>query len=493
MKGLFQWKQLAVAGAAAAACAAAAAYPPLAQHRSNPHYFMFRGRPAALIGSGEHYGAVINRDFDYARYLRTLERDRLNLTRTFSGAYFEPPGAFRIAGNTLAPPRGRYIGPWARSRRPGAADGGPKFDLDRWNPAYFKRLKGFVELAGKCGVVVEMNLFCPFYGEAQWRLSPMNGRNNVNGAGNVARTNVYTLDRNGGLLRYQEALTRKIVTELAPFDNVYYEICNEPYFGGVTLAWQRRIAQVIATTEKGLGTRHLISRNVANGSRKVTDPSPLVAILNFHYAFPPAAVAENYRLNRVIGDNETGFRGTNNAPYRIEGWHFLLAGGGLFNHLDYSFAAGHEGGDFAYPSTQPGGGNALLRRQLRGLREFIESFDFLSMRPVEGVLPQRLPAGFLGRVLGRPGAEYAIYVSRDRRRLRLPETPSAVRSRGETLKLRLRLPAGEYAARWYDPLRAAWSVGQTVRSEGKRATELRTPRFLNDIALSVRRRGGGKR
>ena len=30
----------------------------------------------------------------------------------------------------------------------------------------------------------------------------------------------------------------------------------------------------------------------------------------------------------MIGDNETGFRGTNDAPYRIEGWEFILAGGG---------------------------------------------------------------------------------------------------------------------------------------------------------------------
>ena len=65
----------------------------------------------------------------------------------------------------------------------------------------------------------------------------------------------------------------------------------------------------------------------------------------------------NYDLNKVIGDNETGFRGTNDAAYRIEAWDFLLAGGGLFNNLDYSFVAGHEDGTFAYPATQPGGGN----------------------------------------------------------------------------------------------------------------------------------------
>jgi len=40
-----------------------------------------------LITSGEHYGAVLNRDFDYVRYPDTLPADHLNLTRTFSVSY----------------------------------------------------------------------------------------------------------------------------------------------------------------------------------------------------------------------------------------------------------------------------------------------------------------------------------------------------------------------------------------------------------------------
>jgi hypothetical protein len=56
-------------------------------HPDNPHYFLWRGRPTVLITSGEHYGAVINLDFDYRRYLDTLAAGGLNYTRVFSGAY----------------------------------------------------------------------------------------------------------------------------------------------------------------------------------------------------------------------------------------------------------------------------------------------------------------------------------------------------------------------------------------------------------------------
>src|SRR5205085_462752 len=95
---------------------------PIALHPENSHYFLFRGKPTVLIGSTEHYGAVLNRDFDYVRYLDELHARGLNLTRTFSGVYREVPGSFNIRGNTLAPEAGSYLAPWARSEMPGAAD-----------------------------------------------------------------------------------------------------------------------------------------------------------------------------------------------------------------------------------------------------------------------------------------------------------------------------------------------------------------------------------
>ena len=125
------------------------------------------------------------------------------------------------------------------------------------------------------------------YEDVQWSLSPMNAANNVNGVGGVGRNDVYTLDKDPALLAVQEALTRKLVTELNEFDNLFFEICNEPYFGGVTMAWQHRIADVIVETERALPAKHLIAQNIANKSAKIDDPHPAVSIFNFHYASPP--------------------------------------------------------------------------------------------------------------------------------------------------------------------------------------------------------------
>lgn len=385
---------------------------PISIHPENPHYFLFRGKPTIMITSAEHYGAVLNLDFDYAKYLDTLAADGMNNTRTFTGSYVEPQGAFNIARNTLAPDANKFIAPWARSATPGYANGGNKFDLSKWDEKYFARLKDFVAHAEKRGVIVELNLFCPFYEESQWKLSPQNIINNVNNVGSVPRTNVYTLDKHGGLLAIHNAMTKKIVTELNQFDNLYYEICNEPYFGGVTLDWQHHIAEVIAETEKSLPKKHLISRNVANGSAKIDKTHPAVNAYNFHYASPPDAVALNYHLNKPIGDNETGFRGTNDLPYRVEAWGFLLAGGALYNNLDYSFVAGHEDGTFRYPASQPGGGNPKFRAQLRTLRDFLYSFDFIHMKPVAAgeIIKSGLPQGARAYALAKSADSYAIYI-----------------------------------------------------------------------------------
>jgi len=439
---------------------------PIKLHPENPHYFLFRGRPAVLITSGEHYGAVLNRDFDYRKYVATLGKLGFNLTRTFSGAYCEPPGAFKIRNNTLAPSKGKLICPWARSTRGGYAGGGNKFDLTKWDEAYFRRLKDFVAEAGRRGVVVELVLFCPFYKDAMWLLSPMNAANNVNGVGRIKRTSVYTL-KNGKLMGVQEAMVRKIVAELKGFDNLYYEICNEPYFGGVTEAWQAHVAQTIVDAEKKLTVRHLIAQNIANGSKKIARPNPNVSIFNFHYARPPKAVAANYGLNRPIGDDETGFKGSGDAAYRTEGWDFIVAGGAVYDNLDYSFHCGREDGSGKV--SAPGGGGPTLHKQLGILVKFINGFDFVRMRPLNGIVKGGPAGKTTVRVLGEAGRAYAVYVNG-----------------GGLKRLGLDLPAGRYAAEWVNTKSGHVDRKETF-SHGGGVKGLAAPPYREDVALRIMR------
>jgi hypothetical protein len=446
---------------------------PIGLHPDNPHYFLWRGRPTILITSTEHYGAVLNRAFDYKKYLKTLQSHGFNLTRTFSGAYCEPFGAFGIQNNTLAPAKDKLICPWARSDVPGYANGGNKFDLTKWDNAYFERLRDFVGEASKRGVVVEFVLFCPFYEDSMWKLSPMNAANNMNGIGKMKREEVYTL-KYPDLQAVQDAMVRKIVQELKDFDNVYYEICNEPYFGGVTLEWQGHIAETIVKTEAELKTKHLIAQNIANKGQKITNPNPNVSIFNFHYAKPPDTVADNYGLNRVISDDETGFAGSEPKAYRLEAWDFIIAGGGAYDNLDYSFTAGHEDG--VADINAPGGGGPVFRKQMEILKDFINNFDFIKMRPdnsvIKGGVPQKAPAASCearAGAMAEAGRAYAIYING-----------------GSEATLTVELPAGNYKAQWINTKTGKIDKEETFEHTGGNRT-LVSPQYVDDIALRIRK------
>jgi len=468
-------------------------------HPRNPHYFLFRGKAVALVTSGEHYGAVLNGDFDYGRYLAALAAEPLNFTRIFGGSYVEAPGkSFGILRNDLAPGPGRYIAPWARSEVAGYAGGGNKFDLERWDAEYFRRLHEFLTEAGERGIVVEISLFSSHYGELQWNLSALNPANNVNMKdGGTADYKKVQTPENGSALAYQERYTRKLVREANGFDNVIFEIQNEPWADrpaavgaiglvnpmlqgaardrfpntaeladALSLAWQAKVAEWITSEEAGLPNKHLIAQNIANFRLPIRKLLPGVSIANFHYA-DADAVAWNYGLDKAISCDETGFMGRDDGLYGREAWNFMLAGGGIFDGLDYSFSVGHEDGIDA-EANGPGGGSAALRHELSVLRGFLQSFDLAELRPDARAV--RHSTGTVARVLSNAGREYAMYFDGD----------------GPT-EVTLDFPEGRYLGEWLNV-----RTGRVERSEeirvGQGIVVVESPAFVNGIALRLKRK-----
>ena len=85
------------------------------------------------------------------------------------------------------------------------------------------------------GIVVEVTLFSSHYQEMQWKVSALNPANNVNGTDAIDWKKLHTLE-NGNLLARQERYTRKLVREANAFDNVIFEIQNEPWSDRPVLA-----------------------------------------------------------------------------------------------------------------------------------------------------------------------------------------------------------------------------------------------------------------
>lgn len=79
--------------------------------------------------------------------------------------------------------------------------------------------------------MVELTVFSNTYDNNVWALNPLRAANNRQHVGDVDWEE-YTSLKNPELVRRQIAFARKIIQETSGYDNVYYEICNEPG-GGV--------------------------------------------------------------------------------------------------------------------------------------------------------------------------------------------------------------------------------------------------------------------
>jgi hypothetical protein len=459
----------------------------------NSHYLEYKGKTIALITSGEHYGSVINSDFDSRTYLKTLQADGLNYTRIFGGSYVEVPGtSFGIKRNTLAPAPRKLILPWARSSEPGYAGGGNKFDLAQWDPEYFRRLHEFLTEAEQHGIVVEISLFSSQYGDAQWKVSPFNSANNVNHTEVTAYKDVNTLN-NGNVLAIQEQYVRKLVHEANAHPNVIFEIQNEPWSDHPVLtdvvnpylfppsrdqypnsievadeasvAWQGRVAEWITSEEGSMPNKHVIAQCYSNFRLPVRSVVPGINVINFHYAYPEAAEL-NRGLGKAIAYDETGFLSRSDDAYRRQAWNFMLAGGSIFDGLDYSFTVDHPDGTDTEPNG-PGGGSPAFRKQLGILQAFLSAFPLAEMAPdhqtvihADGVTPHAL-AGMSGK--------YAIYLD----------------GNGPT-KLSLHLPPGSYQGEWINTVTGEHVAVPAFKSSGA-DTNLTSPSFANGIALRLTR------
>jgi hypothetical protein len=303
------------------------------------------------------------------------------------GSYAEVPESFGIQNNSLAPAVGSFIAPWKRVDEPGLFKGEKKFDLNEWNPAFFERLNDFISLADKLGIVVEVTFFCSTYQDFIWERNPFNPGNNINNIPmNLERQKSNTI-ANGILTVFQQKLVQKLVTELNGFDNIFYEIQNEPWSDDpqkvmrllktldpepekgswykwaemaspASLEWQKLMAKTVVETEAQLPKKHIIAQNYTNFMHSLDVVDPNISILNFHYAWPEA-VWLNYGWNRPVSFDESGFAGSSDSTYLRQAWQFIMAGGAVFNNLDYSFYVGKEDG--IGTNKAPGGGSSMLR------------------------------------------------------------------------------------------------------------------------------------
>jgi len=456
------------------------------KHPDNPHYFIFNGRPTVLIATDHHYGAVIDLDFDYTAFLDTLHEFGMNVTRIYPGGYVELHGSYR-EGNPMGPAHGRRILPWLKTAQPGASPeiGGFKLDLDSWDPDYFTRLKDFVGQAGDRGIVVEVVFFNGMY-EDRWSAQPLYHANNVQDVGH-GDFRLFTTLSDRRLAGYQKAYVEKIAAELAGFDNIIYDISDEPEMQKQdSLAWNSLLLDALIGADD---RRHLYGETAHSASPDMT-ADPRTSWIPTEYVSPmEECLDSDYGDDKPIVNVETQFYPIYYGPdpvaeSRVEGWYGMLGGSAGLIHLNSDFS------DFNETAEGTTTRSAILP-QKKALKEFMDSLDFIRMSKFSGI--GGIPEGAFCRGIAESGKQYALYVFHGTpHRVEWPQGTVTDRFNVQSGRYRdtvvLRdVPAGDYGAEWIDPVDGSvLRVDNLVHTAGD--VELTTPEYSIDIALRMRRR-----
>ncbi len=492
-----------------AACSiASAADAPLALHPENPRYFLFRGRPLVLIAATEHYGSVVNRAFDFERYLADAADKGQTVTRTF--LLFREQQSARNPSSPIKPESPDFVMPYPRTGPGNAIDGEPKYDLDQWNAEYFDRLRKFLERASLLGIVVELTLFSNTYGEPVWALNPLRAANNTQQLGTV-EWQEYNALKDRALNERQFAFAKKVVQETSSFDNIYYEICNEPgggFAGHATPAdvdaWQAEIARIVRAELKRLGRPHLIFASQAfsytpkfTQELDATFAGPLADAANVHPLPGTVLGGRTYNMGNFMSKelnlaeladfcraaqkfpkpcvmDEDNCASMYRDPigwtiHRKRAWMSVLSAA-HYDYIDFSITVGSETGTRA--------SSIGIRTWMKHLSEFIHAYDFIHAKPQPGWI-EKQPAHLLSAVLATPAHEYVAYLADSRE--------VADKTAGEPIHgpMVFRLPEGKFRASVYSPVSGKESPGVMVKG-GSEPVSFELPEFRHDIVVRVK-------
>jgi hypothetical protein len=252
-----------------------AAEPPAAPIRGplraskNPNYFEDAGgTPLLLCGSHtwntlQDWGTEgIVQPLDFDAFVAFLKAHGHNFTLLW---YTELP-CFRGLPSTEQSPPDFTVAPhpWMRTGPGRATDGGLRFDLTKFDPAYFDRLRARVRALLGAGIYAGVYLFT---GEFPMRFRfgsdgyPFSGPNNVNGVddgyrGGAADTGLasVTMTAPNAITGYQDAYVRKAVDTLNDLPNVLWIVSEEAPTKSAW--WNAHLISLVRAHERGKRYQH---------------------------------------------------------------------------------------------------------------------------------------------------------------------------------------------------------------------------------------------
>lgn len=435
--------------------AAEKATGPLRVHPTNPRYFT-DGTGKAVYLTGSHtWNSLQDVTGDYWFLPNLISAQGFEGYLDFLLAHHHNFIRMWILEHAWDESTGARIGPhpWLRTGPGNALDGKARFDLTKFDPAYFGRLRSRVIAARDRGIYVSVMLFGGMWGtehRATWKGHPFNAENNINGINGDPNQDglgneIYTLQL-PEVVALQKATATKVVQTLNDLDNVLYEVANE--VREYSTAWQYEIINHVKRVEAGKRKQHPVGmtgydsiphNDLLNNSADWISPSNSGG----HYKHNPPP-AEGRKVILIDTDHLWGEGGS-------PGWVWKSFARGLNPIWMERMKLGT--GDL--PDAQG------IRNAMGNTRRMAERMDLAGMIPRNELASTQY-------CLANPGWEYLVY---------LPE--------GGEVMVDLSAAARELAVEWMHPTEGTVMVSGTIAGGGKR--QFRPP-FGGDAVLHVWRK-----
>ena len=249
---------------------------PLRTSPSNPNYFT-DGTGKAVYPTGSHTWNNFQdwgtddapQPFNFAAYVKMLVAHNHNFTLLWQT---ELP-AFRGLPTTLgaSPDFSVTPQPWQRTGPGLASDGKLRFDLTKFNQAYFDRLRDRVRQLNEAGIYAGVYLF-----SGEWLLRfrfsgdgyPFTAPNNVNGIDDRGGTRSVTMTAPNSITAFQDAYVKKVIDTLNDQPNVLWIVSQEAPPGSEW--WNNHLISLARSYETAKPLQHPIGYGVLADNNDAT-------------------------------------------------------------------------------------------------------------------------------------------------------------------------------------------------------------------------------
>ena len=433
---------------------------------SDGRWFRYKGEPVYLIGGGTasiYAGSGLTPEMpvtddpvrDWKAYIDLLTQYRINFVR------FHPWDFLRRREMP------DYACPWL------ITGGKPTYDLNSFNPEYWDKLKEIIAYANAKDILFEIVLFDD---DSPWEKHPFNEKH----GGSLKDRDGYHNVGDPRNREYQEEYVAKTIAETVNFPVVIYEICDavgwqEQPFSRTMRDW---VLHWINFIEKRLpaSSNHLITVSQDSWSLDMEFDDlwdlPGLDIISVHeiegtkFALGGEYTHKNF-LRYWKADHQMPIM-MNAVNFGDMKEHPEGGARGWVEERQHFWVAFASGGHAARSDFQPFFDTHPSLDFCLHLANFVREVRFWEMTPLTDF------------VLKCDGKHYSL--SSDH------EFVVYIRSRKQPKggEIKLKLPRGDYSARWYDPINGSFLPNAKAVKGGE--TTLQLPEAAADITLHIRRK-----